>query len=242
MGDRLQQFGEPVDASSVMAVPRTVARLVLATALIGCVLLLGLSASKASAATGPLASEEARFVSLVNAERANVGLPPLTVDPELAQIARDWATSMADANLLSHNPNLADLVTTEWSRLGENVGYGNDVDYVMALFLSSSHHYPNIVDPRYTHIGVGVVPDRVGRIWTAHEFMGVRTAASGAATAASAPAPTQAEADSRHGQANHGAAAPTDDRRDRRSSDDRPAGSDRARRLLPRRVSERWPA
>ena len=48
---------------------------------------------------------------------------------------------------ISHNPNLANDVSANWTKLGENVGVGNDVDSLMNAFINSPAHYHNLVDP-----------------------------------------------------------------------------------------------
>jgi uncharacterized protein YkwD len=44
-----------------------------------------------------------QIISLINAERANVGLPALTVDPEIAAFAQSHSEDMAFNNFLSHD-------------------------------------------------------------------------------------------------------------------------------------------
>jgi hypothetical protein len=98
---------------------------------------------------------------------------------------------MADVGAISHNPSLSSQVRGGWRKLGENVGRGGSVDVLHQAFVNSPGHYANLVDPAFTHIGVGVV-ERNGTLWTAHVFM---AAAGGGAPpvasppSASAPAP-----------------------------------------------------
>ncbi|MFQ5558711.1 MAG: CAP domain-containing protein, partial [Acidimicrobiales bacterium] len=53
-----------------------------------------------SAAAGP--DDEAAFVAAINAVRADVGLPALTVSSELTALARAHAQLMADATEIFH--------------------------------------------------------------------------------------------------------------------------------------------
>lgn len=124
-------------------------------------------------------SESAGFVAAINNLRMSQGLNPLTVDANITGIAQDWANSMALADGISHRADLRAGVTGNWSTLGENVGVGPSVDSLMQAFIASPGHYKNLVDPRFTHVGVGTV--RVGQmLYTAHEFEAVRGATASA--------------------------------------------------------------
>lgn len=128
-------------------------------------------------------SDEAAFVAKINDLRASKGLGTLTVHGELVAIARNWSQQMASVGDISHNPNFKNQVTANWARLGENVGMGPSVDSLFAAFVASPAHYANLVEPVYTHIGVGVVYAG-STIFTSHQFMTLR---GGAAPAPAAP-------------------------------------------------------
>jgi hypothetical protein len=130
---------------------------------------------------------ESQFVARINGIRTSHGLAPLAVYGELTGVARSWTNQMVANGGISHNPNLAGDVSANWSKLGENVGVGNDVDSLMTAFVNSPAHYRNIVDPAYNYIGVGVSYDANGRMFTTHDFMAM-------ASGDSAPAPDPASA------------------------------------------------
>lgn len=156
--------------------------IVFLTALLGVLALPGL-VGIASAEVDTEAAERT-FVDEINRVRAANGLGKLTVDPELVAVARGWAAKMSAADEISHNPRLAESVRADWQKLGENVGVGMSVDRLHAAFVASPLHYKNIVDPDFTHIGVGVVVGRDGALFTTHQFMTLRPAAAAAARAA----------------------------------------------------------
>ena len=131
-------------------------------------------------------SESAQFVAAINELRASKGLGALTVDSNLSSIAQNWAVTMGQQDTIFHRSNLADGVTIDWTRLGENVGMGPTVSDLMNAFINSPHHYENLVDPRFTRIGVGSVRNPDGMMYTAHEFAAV------AGSSAPAPAPVAA--------------------------------------------------
>lgn len=131
---------------------------------------------------------EATFVAKINALRASKGLAPLAVHSELTGIGRRWAGTMAPQNRIWHNPDFSSWVQSDWGKLGENVGMGGDINSLFNAFVNSPSHYRNLVDPDFTHVGVGVVYGGNGTLFTAHQFMKLRGARA-AAPPAPAPAP-----------------------------------------------------
>ena len=65
---------------------------------------------------------EAQFVAKINNIRAQNGLAPLAVYGELRGVARNWTDQMVANGGISHNPNLANEVSANWTKLGENGG------------------------------------------------------------------------------------------------------------------------
>lgn len=124
--------------------------------------------TSALAAVDPV-SAETQFVGLINQERTARGLQPLAVHADLVTAARDQASAIDAAGYLFHNPDLGS-VTDGWTKLGENVGYGGSVTGLHAAFMNSPDHRANILDPAYTHVGVGVVVDG-STLWVAEVFM-----------------------------------------------------------------------
>lgn len=124
-------------------------------------------------ATTPSAgAAEGDFLARINALRSSRGLPPLSQHGELTAAARSWAGTMAGQGRIFHSSNLAAGVTAPWTKLGENVGTGGDVASIFEAFVNSPSHLANLVDPAYTHVGVGVVVSG-SRIYTTHRFMAV---------------------------------------------------------------------
>ncbi|MFL6207132.1 MAG: CAP domain-containing protein [Acidimicrobiales bacterium] len=114
---------------------------------------------------------EAQFVSRINSLRASKGLRQLQVSSELTGVARRWTDHMVADGGISHNPNLGSQVSGNWTKLGENVGVGYDVDGLMKAFINSAPHYHNLVDPDWNYVGVGVSYGSDGRMYTTHNFM-----------------------------------------------------------------------
>lgn len=130
---------------------------------------------------------EAEFVALINQLRASRGLGALTVDVELTAQARSWAGTMAAQGRIFHAGDLSVGISSNWQKLGENVGVGGTVGPLFQAFVDSPPHLANLVDPGYTRVGVGVVTSG-DRIFTTHRFMSVAAAAP-PPPAATAPQP-----------------------------------------------------
>ncbi|MFL6206638.1 MAG: CAP domain-containing protein [Acidimicrobiales bacterium] len=116
---------------------------------------------------------EARALQLVNAERAQAGVPPLQLNTAARSVARTWSEHMA-AGGLSHNPDLSGDLNragvTGWTTCGENVGYSEDVDGVHALFMASPGHRAHMLDPAFLQVGIGVV-HAAGKTWVTMDLV-----------------------------------------------------------------------
>lgn len=148
------------------------------TGLLVIIILLFSTLVPAAASASP--ATESDFVSRVNATRAQAGLPPLAVDGQLTSLSRGWAEQMRSGvcgagNFICHANPISAGVTHNWAKLGENVGTGPNTSLVMDAFIASPGHYANIVDPQFTHIGVGVVWEG-DRLFTVHRFMRLQDA------------------------------------------------------------------
>lgn len=122
-------------------------------------------------ATGCNQNEDEKFaVDLVNRARASAGLRPVGWDDTLGDKARAWAQHLADAQALSHS-SVASGASPGWHYLAENVGVAGDVEGAQQAFMGSSSHRKNILDGRFTSMGVGIVW-RNNEMWIVQEFRG----------------------------------------------------------------------
>jgi uncharacterized protein YkwD len=121
-----------------------------------------------------LVNEEEQLLNLHNEYRATQGLPPLVRDPLLDIVARDWTARMTLTQTLEHRPNLRDMVqnqvTTDWHRLGENVGYGPTSNWLHDAFVASPGHEANITGS-YNRVGIGAAYDSDGDLWVTVNFL-----------------------------------------------------------------------
>lgn len=109
-------------------------------------------------------SEVQQVVNLVNAERAKVGLAPLKVNTNLANMAKVKAEDMRDLKYFSHqSPTYGspfEMMKTfgiRYSYAGENIAAGQKTpEDVMKSWMNSPGHKANILSKNFTEIGVGL--------------------------------------------------------------------------------------
>ena len=116
------------------------------------------------------AAAESDFASRINGLRASVGKPALAGNGELQNYARWWAKYMAEHNSFAHS-DIGTLLNP-WTIVGENIGAGGNVAGIFGALVNSPGHYNNMVEARFTAVGVGVYIDASGKLWTAHVFAG----------------------------------------------------------------------
>jgi uncharacterized protein YkwD len=117
-----------------------------------------------------------RVVALTNAERAAVGVAPVSGNAQLTLAAQRYADVMADTACFGHNcgplPQLGDRAwaagDARWGFLGENVAAGQPTpERVVAAWMASPTHRAVLLDPEFTLLGVGrAVGGPYGTYWT----------------------------------------------------------------------------
>ncbi|CUX82402.1 Cysteine-rich secretory protein family protein [Roseibaca calidilacus] len=111
-----------------------------------------------------LAEVEVHLAHINDARRAS-GLAPLALDAALSDVAQDHACDMADRGYFSHTTpggrGLMDRARgqTGFCQLAENIARGQrDIPTVMGIWLRSTGHRANLLDPGLTHVGLGRAP------------------------------------------------------------------------------------
>lgn len=115
---------------------------------------------------------EQQVVELTNQERAKQGLEPLELDTELSAVAGDKSLDMQKNDYFSHtSPTYGspfDMLRDygiDYRTAGENIAMGHtSPEQVVQGWMNSEGHRKNIMNPNFTHIGVGYVED--GNYWT----------------------------------------------------------------------------
>ncbi len=121
-----------------------------------------------------MSAEERTFLDRTNAYRVANGVPTVQEHGTLTNKAEAWAQHMARTGRLAHSDLTANLGGLQWYVLGENVGYSSRTSNTLLSlhnqFVNSPPHRANLVDRRFTHMGVGVAVDSAGRTWVAEVF------------------------------------------------------------------------
>lgn len=123
---------------------------------------------------------EQQIVTMVNSERANVGLSPLKLNWQLSRVARYKSQDMIDENYFSHtSPTYSSpfvMMTNfgiQYSSAGENIAYGQPTaTAVMTAWMNSAGHKANILNSDYTEIGVGLAKNSDGTCYWTQQFIG----------------------------------------------------------------------
>lgn len=132
------------------------------------------AAPRAASATA-LPSSLRQVLTRVNAARARQDRKPLRLSACLTgRVAQPWARHLADIEQLVHrNLQRVFKICPKFNRLGENIAYGYpSAAAVMRGWMHSPGHRRNILNRRFTKIGLGVAQTRDGTKYWVQNFGG----------------------------------------------------------------------
>ena len=137
--------------------------------------------------------EETDLIAAINHERRAHGLAPLAEDPLLDVTARAHSGEMCRLGYFEHQSPLPQTRTPldrylsglhawgetrpESALVGENIFYASVSDatynsaYAHTALMNSPGHRANILEPRFTKVGVGLFRDPAGRFWVTEMFL-----------------------------------------------------------------------
>ena len=123
--------------------------------------------------------QENEVIRLVNVQRVNNGLQPLTANWQLSRVARYKSADMANKGYFSHTSptygspfKMMESFGLSFSAAGENIAYGQSTPaQVMNSWMNSPGHRSNILNGTYTQIGVGLAKNRNGVCYWTQMFM-----------------------------------------------------------------------
>ena len=117
------------------------------------------------------------MLASANAERRAAGRPPLSLDPRLNEAAQRHAEDMLARAYYAHTGSDGSVPRGRVRRTGfpsrlvaENIAEGHfSVESVMSAWMASSDHRRNLLEPRLTHLGIGLAigrwEDRYHLLW-----------------------------------------------------------------------------
>lgn len=111
-----------------------------------------------------VSQQEQQMLQLINQERVKAGLKSLQMDSKVVEVARLKSQDMITKNYFDHNsPTYGDPFTmmknlgVSFGYAGENLAGNQTVERAHEALMNSPGHRANILNPNYTHVGIGIV-------------------------------------------------------------------------------------
>jgi uncharacterized protein YkwD len=164
-----------------MSIPRRLVRLHIAAAA-AC----GLAALALFSGCTAESQAELKTYTGINAIRAEHGLPPLTPDPSLLEVARFRSRDMASVSYFSHDPPdgcnyacLLDQHGIDYAWAGENIAWNTwdwskTADVAVQMWRNSPPHLANITNCHFERFAAGVAKAGDGKVYYTMIFEGSR--------------------------------------------------------------------
>ena len=123
-------------------------------------------------------AQEQKLLNLLNQDRAKNGLPALSMDSELSDLAREKSQDMLDNGYFAHeSPTLGNAAAMlndsgyAYHGVGENIAHHATVEKADAAFLSSPAHRTVMMGRQWEKVGIGVVEDEQGFVYVTELFV-----------------------------------------------------------------------
>lgn len=136
------------------------------TALLATLIAMVWSLTAGAAGAVTLTTDEQYMLNLLNKERRANGLNALEIDPKLTYMARRYSQEMITHDFFSHTSpvsgELLDRVQASgvpdgWLLAGENLAGAPTVESAFQGLMESPSHKDNMLEAKYTHVGIGVI-------------------------------------------------------------------------------------
>jgi uncharacterized protein YkwD len=107
----------------------------------------------------------------MNRARNRRGLAPIQLDRHISKVSRVHTREMVNRRAIFHtSPRVLTRRVTRWITLGENVGRTpRAARSLYRTMMRSSGHRANILNSRFTYVGVGAVR-KGGQLWMTITF------------------------------------------------------------------------
>ena len=124
-----------------------------------------------------MARYESDMLRLVSRDRAKHSLSALEIDDRLTQVARGHSKDMAVNGFFGHKSLSTGAPADRYhvakiaaARLTENVALHQSVSAAQQALMKSPGHRKNLLDPKVTHIGIGIYRKR-GDLYITQNFL-----------------------------------------------------------------------
>lgn len=127
------------------------------------------------AGAGP-GDERAALSRMIDAARASERLPKLTASAELTRVAQEHTDAMIQKRTVGHDVGEGDWTErllaagVPVEHAGENVASASSLSRAHRALWASPSHRANLLDPRFTRIGLGIRKTDDGRVWVTQVF------------------------------------------------------------------------
>jgi uncharacterized protein YkwD len=145
-------------------------RLLAGLLLSGALFAVSVPMNPAEAAPRRITANQEEVRDLINNTRDGNRLRGLAMHQLFADRATLWARELARCQCLKHRPGPYGA-PAGWCAAAENVGRGWSLAQVHRAFLGSPPHRANMLTPRFTHVGTGVVQDAGGEYFVVQAYM-----------------------------------------------------------------------
>lgn len=127
-----------------------------------------------------MTADEDYILQQVNAERAKAGLEPLQIDYRLVRTARAKSQDMIDNGYFDHQSPTLGSPFDQMSRAGityrsagENIAAMATAAKAVEGWMNSPRHRANILNPNFTHTGIGVINGGPSGKMLTQQFIGL---------------------------------------------------------------------
>ena len=110
---------------------------------------------------------------LVNKERKKAGLKLFNLDSLMSDVSRRQSSDMAVRDFFAHKNRKGQSPFDRMKQAGiifqaaaENIAYASDVTEIHKNLMNSPGHRANIMNPKFSKIGIGIVPFKYGLMTT----------------------------------------------------------------------------
>ncbi len=126
----------------------------------------------------PMYALELQMLDLVNRDRAAENLPPLQWHSRAAAIARTHSRDMAVNNFFAHSSPSTGMARDRFfaarlmaAAVAENLARSSSIQEAQEKLLQSPSHRQNIMNPIFTHLGIGIVRTEKGELFITQNFL-----------------------------------------------------------------------
>jgi uncharacterized YkwD family protein len=127
------------------------------------------TAAPTTTSTTAANSPEQQLLSLLNRERTQRGLRAVQSESTVTSVARLKSRDMVTRNYFSHTSptygspaQMLARYNVRYSTFGENIAKAGGAARIHSMWMKSAGHRANILNPAFTHVGIGTAVNGAG--------------------------------------------------------------------------------